>query len=134
MRLRINIMSVAFFLYLAAIAVMCFINGDSIPDMADTWWGLPSDKVAHFLMFLPFTPLSYLAFRNKESSFGIKLLILSIMLIIGCGLAYLTEIIQERLSYRTYDLNDWVSDGIGLVTGFTIIAFGLIIKKIRKSR
>lgn len=132
MKVRINIMSIAFCIYLAAVAVLCFMQGDSMPDMSGTWFGFPKDKVAHFLMFLPFTPLSYLTFRSKSSSFWIKIMILTLMLAIGAGLAYSTEIIQERLKYRSYQTTDLIADGLGLSIGYVVIVSGLIIKKSRK--
>ena len=132
MRIRINIMSIAFCMYLAAVAVLCFMHGDSMPDMSGTWFGLQKDKVAHFLMFLPFTPLSYLTFRKKSSPIWTKILVLTLMLLIGAALAYSTEIIQERLKYRSYETSDLMSDGIGLAAGYTTIIIGLIIKKSRK--
>ena len=132
MRVRINIMSIAFCIYLAAVAVLCFMQGDSMPDMTGTWFGLPKDKVAHLLMFLPFTPLSYMTFRRKTSSFWTKILILSIMLTIGASLAYATELIQEKLKYRSYETKDLMCDGIGLAVGSLVIAIGLIFKKSRK--
>ena len=132
MRVRINIMSIAFCIYLAAVAVLCFMHGDSMPDMTGTWFGFEKDKVAHTLMFLPFTPLSYLTFRRKSSSFWIKILILTLMLTIGAGLAYSTEIIQERLKYRSYETQDLIADGIGLSIGYVVITIGLIFKKSRK--
>lgn len=132
MKVRINIMSIAFCIYLAAVAVLCFMHGDSMPDMTGTWFGFEKDKVAHTLMFLPFTPLSYLTFRRKSSSFWIKILILTLMLTIGAGLAYSTEIIQERLKYRSYETQDLIADGIGLSIGYVVITIGLIFKKSRK--
>lgn len=132
MKVRINIMSIAFCIYLAAVAVLCFMHGDSMPDMTGTWFGFEKDKVAHTLMFLPFTPLSYLTFRRKSSSFWIKILILTLMLTIGAGLAYSTEIIQERLKYRSYETQDLIADGIGLSIGYVVITIGLILKKSRK--
>ena len=132
MKIRVNIMSIAFCIYLAAVALLCFMQGDSVPDMSGTCLGLPKDKIAHCLMFLPFTPLSYLTFRNKHSSFLKKLLILTLMFLIGVGIAYSTEVIQERLKYRAYETKDLMSDGVGLAIGYVIIATRLIIKKSRK--
>lgn len=132
MKVRINIMSIAFCIYLAAVAMLCFMQGNSMPDMSGTWFGLPKDKIAHFMMFLPFTPLSYMTFRRKSSSFWIKVMLLTLMLAIGAGLAYSTEIIQERLKYRSYQTTDLIADGLGLSIGYVVIASGLIIKKSRK--
>lgn len=133
MKTRINIMAVVFCLYLAAVAVLCFAHADKVPDMSDKWWGIPSDKAAHFLMFLPFTPLSYMTFRRKNGSFWRKMLVLTTMLLIGAMIAFLTEIVQDRLSSRSYETKDLLADGIGLITGYAAIASGLLIKKSRKT-
>ncbi len=112
--------------------MLCFMHGDSMPDISGTWLGLPADKVAHFIMFVPFMPLSYLTFSKDQSSFGTKFTVLTILLAIGLGLAYCTEIIQERLKFRSYESKDLLFDGLGLSSGYIIIALGLIIKKSRK--
>lgn len=132
MKIRINIFAVFFCIYIAAVAMLCFMHGDNLPDMSTTWFGLPSDKVAHFLMFLPFTPLAYLTFRRKGASLCTKLIILTLMLTIGSALAYMTEIIQEKLSYRTYETTDLYMDCTGLIAGFTVVALKIIIKTSRK--
>ena len=129
MKIRINIFAIVFCIYMAAVAMLCFMHGDRLPDMSGTWFGLPSDKVAHFLMFLPFTPLAYLTFRRKRSSLWTKMVVLTLMLVIGGGLAYGTEIIQERLSYRTYEATDLIVDCIGLAAGYAVVALKIIIFK-----
>ena len=129
MKIRINIFAIVFCIYMAAVAMLCFMHGDGLPDMSKTWFGLPSDKVAHFLMFLPFTPLAYLTFRRKRSSLWTKMAVLTLMLVIGGGLAYGTEIIQERLSYRTYEATDLIVDCIGLAAGYAVVALKIIIFK-----
>lgn len=125
-------MALAFCAYLAALATLCFMRGDTMPDVSVVWWGIPADKAAHFLMFIPFVPLSYLTFRNKRSSFCKKTMLLTCMLAIGSALAYLTEIIQGSLKYRSYEVMDLQYDGYGLLLGFLIIAIGILIKKLRK--
>ena len=50
-----------FFLYLAGIAFLCFMHVDKLPDVQKFIFGIPTDKVVHFGMFLPFPILAYLA-------------------------------------------------------------------------
>lgn len=131
---RTNIMAIAFCLYLVTVASLCFLHGDDIPRVTGTWFGMPADKVAHFLMFLPFLPLSFLAIRNKNRQFLASMLILSVLAVIGCGTAYLTEIIQDKLTYRSYDIKDFMSDCGGLAAGYILITLWLTIKHSIKRR
>lgn len=122
------IMPAAFILYLTGVALLCFTHGDRLPDITGTWFGLPADKVVHMVMFLPFMPLSYFTFRRRKGSVLLNLVILSILLALGAGTAYMTEMIQERLSYRTYDPMDLHADFAGLAAGFSIIIAWILIK------
>jgi VanZ family protein len=132
MKIRRYIMPAAFILYLASVAMLCFMHGDKLPDLKETWFGLPSDKVAHMAMFLPFIPLSFFTFRNKTNYAIVDMLILTSLLILGVGTAYMTEFIQEKLSYRTYDTKDLYADCIGLGVGYLSITASIIIRNIRK--
>lgn len=131
---RAYIFPVAFCLYLAGVALMCFLHGDKIPDVTGTWFGLPADKVAHIVMFFPFIPLAYLSFRISNGSRLINLFILTFMLFLGIGTAYLTEIIQEKLSYRTYETKDLIADCIGLAAGYGCIGLWILTRKRKKRR
>lgn len=133
MKITRLIMPFAFILYLAGVALLCFMHGDQLPDITGTWFGIPKDKVGHIAMFLPFMPLSYFTFRRRKGSALINLLILSVLLVLGAGTAYMTEIIQEKLSYRTYDAMDLYADFAGLAAGFSIIVAWLLFKLLRNS-
>ena len=132
MKVRINIMALAFIAYLMVLGALCFMRSNTLPDVSVVWWGIPADKAAHFLMFVPFTPLSYLTFRKKRSQFWKKVLLLTCMAAIGFAFAFLTEVIQGRLKYRAYEIEDFHFDGYGLALGYLIVAIALLIKKSRK--
>lgn len=135
MKKRINILtSIAFVLYLATIALLCFLHGEDLPNVTGTWFGLPADKVAHALMFLPFIPLSFFSFNTDRNGFIRDMLLLIGLAIVGVGSAYLTELIQDQLGYRRYELKDFISDGMGLAAGFGLISLWLIIKHSRKRK
>lgn len=127
-------MPFTFVLYLTGVALLCFMHGDKLPDVTGTWFGLPADKVAHMAMFLPFMPLSYFTFRCRKGSTWLNVFILLILLVLGAGTAYLTEIIQEKLSYRTYDQLDLYADCAGLAAGFGIILVWIFIRFISNRR
>lgn len=131
-KIRINITAIAFCLYLASVALLCFMHGDDIPRVTGTWFGLPADKVAHLIMFFPFIPLAFFSIWRKDRHIGVDMTIVTGLLILGAGTAYLTEIIQEKLSYRAYEIKDFMSDCIGLANGYVIIVAYIILRKLRK--
>lgn len=129
----INIVAaIAFSLYLTAVALLCFMHGEDLPTFTGTWFGLPADKVAHFSMFFPFIPLAFLTFNREKATLGRSLILLIILIFIGGATAYATEIVQEKLSYRSYEVKDFISDCIGLAAGYTVITTWLIFKYSRK--
>jgi VanZ family protein len=121
-------MGLAFCLYLASIALICFMHGEDLPNISGTLFGLPADKVAHFGMFFPFIPLAFFTFSRSRETLRSSMILLVILVIIGGATAYMTEVIQQKLSYRTYDIKDLLADCIGLAAGYAFITFWLIIK------
>ena len=126
------LMGLAFCLYLASIALICFMHGEDLPNISGTWFGLPADKVAHFGMFLPFIPLAFFTFSIREERLRRSMILLLILVIVGGATAYMTEIIQQKLSYRTYDVKDFMADSLGLAGGYMITTTWLLIKHSRK--
>ena len=105
---------ILFFLYLAAIAFLCFMRVDRIPDMQQSLLGIPTDKIAHFLMFLPFPILAYLAYDHLTNKVWSAILFAVATFIIGALLAYGTEYVQGKLPYRSMDINDFKADALAL--------------------
>ena len=131
MKYRKQISLVLVCLYIAAVAFLCFSQGEQLPELPKSWFGLLSDKVAHALMFFPFTILGYLSFTSEENSTLRKVIMLATLIAIGSGMAYATESIQRMLGYRAYEISDMKADMIGLGTG-TIISIMFIIFSIKK--
>lgn len=130
---RTNISAaIAFCLYLATVALLCFAHGNKLPDIGGTWLGLPADKVAHAVMFLPFIPLSFFTFRRQKASRLEGMLLVTFLLVIGAGTAYITEIIQEKYCHRAYDIKDFAADCIGLWLGYTFVSTWIFMKRKRK--
>jgi hypothetical protein len=77
MRIRRIIFLLLFCLYIAAVAYLCFARPDEVPSLPETWFGLPADKVAHFLMFLPFPFLGYIAFEGNGMNWWKKALLMT---------------------------------------------------------
>ena len=105
---------ILFVVYLAAIAFMCFMHADKLPDMQKTFLGIPADKVAHFLMFLPFPILAFLAYDHVTNKFWSALLFSVLTFAVGAAIAWGTEYIQGMLPYRSRDMADLRADLLAL--------------------
>ena len=97
-----------FGLYILAVCILCFIKPDSIPSKGFDWFGLPADKVGHFLMFLPFPILSFTAFVKDYGTGTDAFYRLMVIVLAGAAIAIGTELIQKVLGYRSFDLHDFL--------------------------
>lgn len=104
-------------LYIAAVAFLCFAKPEDMPQMPSLWFGLPADKVGHFLMFMPFPILAFLTFETEGMTVGRKILLLAVLMTVGAGLAMGTEHIQAQLAYRAAETGDFYADAAGLAIG-----------------
>lgn len=120
-----------FVVYLAAVAFLCFMKPDDMPEIQKDLFGIPMDKVAHFLMFLPYPILGAVSFMHKKTGIWRNLAVLAVIATVGAGLAYGTEVIQAQTGYRAYEITDFVADMTGIATGTLLTAAGLIIQKTR---
>ncbi len=99
----------ALFLYGMFIFVLSVIPV-SLPEEAEV---LPIDKLAHFLLYMGF------AFLLKRSISHIKHGYLLVFLV-GFVWGVLMEIVQFFLPYRSFQIQDIITNGIGLVTGICV--------------
>lgn len=106
---------VLFFIYLAAIAFLCFMHVDKIPDLQKTILGIPTDKVAHFIMFLPFPILTFLAYDHLTNKAWNAILFAVLTFLAGAAIAALTEYVQGLLPYRSKDFSDFRADLLALL-------------------
>lgn len=98
-----------FALYVCAVLFCCFWRFESLPEVGRSFLGIPADKVAHFIMFLPWPALAWLAFPRNRGIVAI--------FILGCVFAALTEAGQSLTSYREGDTLDLLADILGLAVG-----------------
>lgn len=105
---------ILFFLYLVAIAFLCFMHLDKMPEVQRYIFGIRTDKVVHFLMFLPFPILAFLAYDHATNKFWSALLFAVLTMAVGAGIAWGTEYIQGMLPYRTRDMADLRADLLAL--------------------
>ena len=109
---------ILFAVYLVALAILCFGNFNDMPGVQQSFWGIPTDKIAHCLMFLPFPCLAYLAFNRFTAKRPRPILWIFVTFFVGIVLAAGTEIGQAKLtSWRTGDPVDFRADLIGLAAG-----------------
>ena len=120
-------------LYVVAVAWLCFANFSKAPQMPRTLFGLPIDKVVHFLMFFPFPILAFLAYDHLTQTPWQALAALISICAIGGIFAGITEIIQGQLSYRTKDINDFGADCLAIgLSG--LLVFIIDVLKMRKKK
>lgn len=124
----------AFVIYLAAVIYLCLMKPDNLPQTELYLFGLPLDKVAHFLMFLPFPALAYMMLWEKGRKTWAELLILLSCLAVGVGLAFLTEHMQAMTQYRSSDIKDIYADMTGLGIGCIVVLINIAIKHIRNRK
>ena len=122
---------ILFGLYLVAVAVLCFGKFDSSQDVPMDLWGIPTDKIVHFLMFFPFPILACLAsggYRGERWQATFRTVI---AFLAGCAFAAATEWIQTWLSYRSGDPVDFGADALALLLSSTIVLI-IVLSKQRK--
>ena len=115
-----------FVAYVCAVAWLCFGEFKPDPDMPRRLWGIPMDKVVHFLMFLPFPVLGTLACENRSWWRP-----LSLMTVLANLIAFSFEHLQSRLTtHRVTDPSDLNANLLGITLGLLIaILIGLLSKK-----
>ena len=104
-------------LYAVAVGVLCFAKFD--PEFIQEQSQLLhlTDKDVHFLMFLPFVPLIYLAFASPEWEMRKTLVFSARMVVVAVAVASMIELIQGQTGYRGEDLWDAVAGIVGAAVG-----------------
>ena len=119
-------------LYLIAVAWLCFGHFSSIPHVKMFYWGIPTDKIVHFLMFFPFPLLAFGAFDKYTTKPWHSFLFVAVLFALGCMLAGATEIGQTYTKYRSGDLKDFKADGLALGISCLIVLVIDLAKQCKK--
>ena len=127
-RRQLVISRLLFAVYLVAVAVLCFGNFQSSEDVPKDLWGLPMDKVVHFLMFFPLPILAYLAFDRYQGKCRPAILWAAVTFLGGCAYAAFTEWVQSYLPYRSGDPADFKADFIALAACSVILLIIILAK------
>lgn len=121
---------ILFFLYLAAVLVLCFGQFKDAPSIPWTLLGIPSDKLVHFCMFFPFPILAFLAFDKYTETPRSTFLFSGITFLVGVALAFGTEWGQAHLTtYRSGDPLDWLADISALFISTLIVIIWDLLKQ-----
>lgn len=121
----------AFCVYIATILTLCLIKPDDLPQPEIYLFGLPADKVVHFLMFLPFPVLVYMMLFEKARKKWLDTLILAGGMALGLCAALGTEFLQSLTQYRSADIHDVYADMQGICLGGIIVLAFIILRKNR---
>ena len=109
--------------YLIGVALLCLLNLSNLGGMPQTIFGFPSDKVAHFLMYVPLPLLAYWGFYVKRGKpmriVGFLLIIMTAGMVLGGGI----ELLQGLSGYRSCDILDFRADCLGLA----VSVFGILL-------
>jgi VanZ family protein len=102
------------FLFLGAVLP---INGGRI--LSDNYtFHIRWDYLLHFLIYLPLPVLMLLAYRKYSRVW------IYVLLFIGTlGITILFEYLQTWLPYRSFNINDMIANGLGVMIGFAVIFF-----------
>ena len=120
---------ILFAVYLAAVLALCFGKFPSSEDVPKYLWGIPTDKIVHFLMFLPFPVLAYLAFDRYPGKPGHSVLQTALACLAGCAFAVGTELVQSRLPWRSGDPADFRADALAVGVSSIIVLILVLAKK-----
>ncbi len=107
---------------------MCFGRFESLPEISETFLGLPKDKVVHFAMFFPFPFLAQASFGRINRKPWHSLLFAVTVFLTGILLAAGTEIIQGMTEYRSAEPGDFRADALALAIG-SVLALIIDIKQ-----
>ena len=121
--------------YFAAVMFLCLMRPGTIPEMSSELWGIPMDKIAHFLMFFPYPVIAYITFKPDDRKNWPHLLVLLAVFAIGIGLAMGTEKLQGLSEYRSYEVTDFYADVFGMeCSAFLVILYIFFRKKSKDYR
>ncbi len=121
---------IVFVLYIVTVAWLCFGKFSSVPDVPKSFWGIPMDKVIHFLMFFPFPLLAFLAFDQFTNRFLPSLLWTLASFLTGSLFAAFTEYVQAKyLPYRMGDFADFRADLAALGACSLLVLILVLLRK-----
>ena len=108
-------------LYLMAVFFLCFGKFDSASSVDLSFLGIPTDKLVHFAMFLPYPFLVYFSLRNGEMRRADRAIAIGWVFLSGVVIAAATEAAQYFIPYRTGEWRDLFADSAALAVSSLIL-------------
>ena len=124
---RIIIARVGFLLYMAALCWLCFGNFSSLPSVSKSFFGIETDKLVHFMMFLPFPFLMFASFDVLPCKRWKYCFFIVLSFALGCATGAATEFIQGMTPTRVPDIRDFYADVAGCITS-TVLTFFIFLR------
>ena len=107
--------------YIGLVCFLCFAKLGGAVRVSPMIFGIPSDKIAHFLMFFPFPILAFLSFDSLAKKPAQCVIFTLVTLVSGFCFAAGTELVQKWLGYRSADRMDFLADCISMVISSLIV-------------
>lgn len=122
---------VVFLIYMALLCAVFFVRFEGgLAKVPYELFGIPMDKIVHFIMFLPFPFLAWSSFYGSKGKPWSMVMFMTAVLVTGVAAAGSTEIIQGLTEYRSRDITDFRADCLGLLTGsLATLAYGVVTKR-----
>lgn len=118
-----TLVTVPFIVYICAVCFFCLyhFSGEDL-NLSEYIWGIRKDRIAHFLMFLPYPFVCWLFFNYNKHIKIYKQYTFATILLSGIALGAITEAAQEMFtSYRDGDPYDLGADITGIVVGTVLV-------------
>lgn len=120
---------ILFVLYIIAVLYLCFGHFSNVHGIKWSYFGIPTDKIVHFLMFFPFPILFYLSFEWKTRNVWHSIILTAGIMILGYVIAAGSELGQGLTTYRSMDLKDFRADSLAVAACSVLVFFTDIFKK-----
>jgi VanZ family protein len=126
-RKKLIVTDTLFVLYLLSVIYLCLMSVD--PEEASLLpefiFGIPTDKLIHFIMFFPLSPLLYLAGKSVVKG-GITPFI---SMITSVAFASIVEYLQQLTGYRSFEIYDLFANWLSILISTLIIKIIINIRK-----
>jgi VanZ family protein len=118
MRKKPKYYRILFFTYTALLVVVAFLPINSTETVNNIFIiSMRMDYILHFVLFLPWVFLLRMVTNKTFKTAPYKTLAL---IFLGVLFAFSTEFVQYFLSYRTFNINDLIANGLGVVLGAVV--------------
>lgn len=130
-KFRYILSRIIFLVYLTSILLLCLLDFNSVPEVKQEWFGIPTDKIVHFIMFFPFPILMTMVFGKTGWKLKTFLIFITVTVVAGALAGGIIELLQAETGYRSCDINDFRADSLGVASGaiLTVIAWSLCRKR-----